>query len=669
MSLPLSAVKGIGPARAARLAEAGLTEISDLWRFLPLRHLDYASCRPIGSLAPGEAATVCGQVRRAEVRRAGRTGLFLLRTIVADATGEIGLVWFQAVRGSGRRAPGSVPPRHTPGEPLMAAGVVRAGYGSGLEMVNPECEPGTTSDLHTGRLVPIYPRLAGFGPRLVRRLVRAALADPRNAPPPVVPARPAAERDGPVDSVWAWRQIHFPESPAALEAARRRLALEELVAHTLALQAAARARQAAAGSRSCRPAGKLCRAFLAGLPYELTGAQKRVVHELDEEMASGPPIARLLQGDVGSGKTLIAAYMAVKAVENGYQAALAAPTQVLAEQHRLRLSTLFAPFGIPTLAVRGDLPAAQREKARRRLSAGEPLVAIGTHALLSEASHFARLGAAVVDEEHRFGVTERCRLLGQGTHLLVMTATPIPRSLALVLYGDLTLSVLDEKPGRGRPGVDTRLIDPARRAEVYAFVRREVERGHRAYIVYPRIDPAAENETPETAAAAAWSAQILAEGPLSGLSVGLLHGRLKEKEKERAMAAFAAGEIQVLVATSVVEVGLDVPEATVMVIEEAERFGLAQLHQLRGRVGRGEAQGYCLLLARPGSPQAQERLQLLRRTTDGFELAEADWARRGPGEVLGRRQTGPDGLRFVDWARDQDLLVQARALAAGAACG
>ncbi|RMF80384.1 MAG: ATP-dependent DNA helicase RecG, partial [Nitrospirae bacterium] len=403
--------------------------------------------------------------------------------------------------------------------------------------------------------------------------------------------------------------------------------------------------------------------LVASLPFRLTGAQERAVAEIEEDLRRGAPMGRLLQGDVGSGKTLVAVLACLRAVDNGEQAAILAPTELLAHQHLATVRRLVEPLGVRVELLTGSLPARHRRAVEADLASGAAGIVVGTHALYSEGVRFHRLGLVVVDEQHRFGVGQRLRMVAKGErpHLLAMTATPIPRTLALTLFGDLDLTLLDELPP-GRQPVTTVVRGESARPRLYEGVRRQVEQGHQVYFVYPTVD----RETDESARSAARMAEELAAGPFAGLRVALVHGRLPPEEREAVMARFAAGEVDVLVATTVVEVGVDVANATVMIVEHAERFGLAQLHQLRGRVGRGSAPGYCVLMVGDGeqAAEARERLAVLERTHDGFALAEEDFARRGPGEIAGTRQWGDTGLRFAHPVRHRDLFLAARRTAA-----
>ncbi len=640
---PVTAVPGIGPARARLLEKLAIYTVEDLLCFAPRRHLDARRVVSVQELVPGLRATVAGRVVEAERRPTRTAGLWLARAVVEDdAGGRLELVAF--ARGKGGRRPAYVPLPASPGDFVLASGVPERGPDGVWRMPRAEVEPLERGGLHTGRLVPEYPLTAGLTQRMMRRMVQAALdafADEAREflPEDVVRAHRLPPRG------LAFRQLHFPGDGTALAEARRRLAFEELFLLRLAVGLQGRAR---AGRRGVPlpPPGPLAGAWLRRLPFEPTGAQRRAMRDIDGDTARDTPMQRLLQGDVGSGKTLVAAYALLRAVEAGGQAALLAPSEILAEQHAGTLSGWFEALGVPVHLLTGSTPAAWRERALRDVRAGRPVIVVGTHALLGPAVRFRRLLMLVVDEQHRFGVRQRNALAAgrPAPHLLVVSATPIPRTLALCLYGDLDVSVLDEAPPGRRP-VDTRWVRPHRREEVYAFVRRRVEAGERAFVVFPAIggdgEEAGRGEAADTEVLAA--AEKLAGGVLQGVRIGVLHGRQAAEDQAAVMRRFRDGDVQVLFSTTIVEVGVDVPQASVMVIEGADRFGLAQLHQLRGRVGRDGRQAYCFLIADPATDAARRRLHAVRGSTDGFALAQADLELRGPGELLGVRQAGlPD---------------------------
>jgi ATP-dependent DNA helicase RecG len=654
---PVTRLSGVGPALAARLERLGVRTVEDLAFLLPVRYEDRTRIVPIGAVRPGQRAVIEGEVLLAEVVRRRKA---MLVVAFGDSTGMLTLRFFhftarqQQALGRGVR--------------LRCFGEVRAGQ-RGLEMVHPEfqrvdAEAGAEDEA----LTPIYPGTEGLAQGRIRQLVRLALAGLGGAPPELLPPGSLAGRGLPSlgDAV---RLLHRPPpdtDPAALEAAehpaRRRLALEELLAHQLAMRALRhRARRKSAWPLT---GDTLVERFIAALPFALTGAQRRVIAEVRGDLAQAVPMMRLVQGDVGSGKTVVAAAAALQAVASGAQAAVMAPTELLGEQHHANFRSWLEPLGVGVCWLSGSQPAAERREALRRLASGEASVAVGTHALFQEGVTFDRLALAIIDEQHRFGVHQRLALTDKGTgegrrpHQLVMTATPIPRTLAMATYADLDTSIIDElPPGRGQ--VRTVAMPETRRAEVIARIRDACAAGRQAYWVCPLVEESDQLQ----AQAAEETATLLAE-TLPELSIGLIHGRLRAADKERIMRAFKSGEIHLLVATTVIEVGVDVPRASLMIIENAERMGLAQLHQLRGRVGRGEDDATCLLLYRPPlSETATTRLAAMRDSNDGFEIARTDLQLRGPGEVLGIRQTGLLGLKVADLVRDQRLMPLVRELA------
>jgi ATP-dependent DNA helicase RecG len=656
---PVTRLSGVGPALATRLERLGVRTVEDLAFLLPSRYEDRTRIVPIGAVQPGQRAVVEGEILLTEVVRRRRP---MLVVAFGDSTGILTLRFFhftarqQQSLGRGAR--------------LRCFGEVRAGQ-RGPEMVHPEYQ---RVDVDSGpreeALTPIYPGTEGLVQGRIRQLVRLALTALGNGPPDLLPAGALAGRGLPSLGD-ALRLLHRPppdtnvaELEAAEHPARRRLALEELLAHQLAMRALRhRARRKAAWPLA---GDSLVERFIAGLPFALTGAQQRVVAEVRADLAQAVPMMRLVQGDVGSGKTVVAAVAALQAVASGAQAAIMAPTELLAEQHHANFRSWLEPLGIGICWLSGSQSAAERREALRRLAAAEAAVAVGTHALFQEGVTFARLALAIIDEQHRFGVHQRLALTDKGTgnsrrpHQLVMTATPIPRTLAMATYADLDTSIIDELPP-GRGSVRTVAMPESRRAEVIARIRAACAAGRQAYWVCPLIEESDQLQ----AQAAEDTATLLAE-TLPELSIGLIHGRLRPGDKERIMRAFKDGDVHLLVATTVIEVGVDVPRASLMIIENAERMGLAQLHQLRGRVGRGADDATCLLLYRPPlSPLATTRLAAMRDSNDGFEIARTDLQLRGPGEVLGVRQTGLLGLKVADLVRDQQLMPLVRELADG----
>jgi len=532
--------------------------------------------------------------------------------------------------------------------------------GWGLQIETPEWEDIGDEDeldglLHANRVVPIYPLTEGLGQKRMRQIMYNAIQH-AHLLPEVLP-RTLRERLQLMPIHEAIQQVHFPDSIERIEPARQRLVFEEFFLMQLGIGIQRQQLMQERGIAMHIDAERLMQRLRQLAPFELTNAQKRVIQEIWADMARPHPMNRLLQGDVGSGKTIVAAAAIMAAVDNQYQAAIMAPTEILAEQHYLVLHRLFQPLGISVELLVGRLTPRQRRQARERIATGRGMVAVGTHALIQEGVEFARLGLAIIDEQHRFGVLQRAALRDKGVmpHVLVMTATPIPRTLTLTLYGELDVSILDEMPP-GRKPVKTHWKLPEERLKVYAGVRKLVEQGRQAYIICPLIDESDKLQV----RAAEQMAEHLRKDVFPDLRVGLLHGRMRPAEKEEVMEAFRAGELDILVSTTVIEVGVDVPNAAVMVVEDADRFGLAQLHQLRGRVGRSEHQSYCVLIANPKSEDAQRRLEIMTRTNNGFLIAEEDLRIRGPGEIYGTRQSGMPSFRVADLVKDMRLLEIAR---------
>ena len=632
-----------------KFARLGLRTEADLLLHLPLRYEDETRIVAIADVAPGETSQVAGEVRSNEIVTRPRR---MLQVELDDGSGRIGLRFLNFY--------GSQVAQLAVGRRLRAMGEVRGGL-FGLEMVHPRYRMLGGADRLPVTLTPVYPTVAGIGQSDLRRTILEVLARTDWADT----LRPGcAERLGLPALMPSLRLLHQPPPDAPLSAiedrthpACRRLAFEELLAQQLSLK---RARAARAGQRAVPlPDQARTRRLLAALPFALTGAQTRAWHEISRDLAGSEPMNRLLQGDVGSGKTVVAALAAMQAIGSGRQAALMAPTEILAEQHFRKLGPWLEPLGVRVAWLSGSLTASAKKKVRALAAAGEVDLLVGTHALVEESVELPTLGLAIVDEQHRFGVAQRLALRATRgdalPHQLMMSATPIPRTLAMSYYADLDVSVIDELPP-GRTPVVTKLVTQSRHAEVVERVRAAVAQGRQVYWVCPLIE---ESETLDLQTAIDAFESLSAE--LADLRVGLIHGRLPVAEKAATMDAFVRGEIDLLVATTVIEVGVDVPNASLMVIEHAERFGLSQLHQLRGRVGRGSAQSVCVLLYRPPlSANARERLKTMYETTDGFEVARRDLLLRGPGEFLGARQSGLALLRFADLERDADLVDAAR---------
>ncbi len=681
---PLTELVGIGSRRAETLAKRGLRTLADLLFLLPARYDDRRSLVSVGGLEVGLRATFVARVLLADfapTRARGRVQR-TFQAVVGDETGSVLLKWFHG--GEQMRE------RVRKGVTLLVTGDVRR-YRFNKEILHPEIEiledVGREEGAHGDaggslppapedglrRIVPVYAMVEGVPPRTLRRLVEAAVSACADVVEGLLPEALVRERGLP-DVATALRGVHAPAADADLEPylrrrspAHERLVLEELYLLQLGLEARRAGRKREAGHGLSSGADRV-REAARGLPFRLTAAQERVVGEIETDLALPHPMHRLLQGDVGSGKTAVAFLAAVRVAANAMQTALMAPTELLAEQHERSLRRLAESGGSATaLRIAGltaSLPRSQASAVRDALAAGEIDLVVGTHALLSAEIGFARLALGIVDEQHRFGVLQRQALLardgeGRAPHLLVMTATPIPRTLALTLYGDLDVSVIDELPP-GRRAVTTDVLRTGEGRRILDLLRRTLERGEQAYVVYPLVE---ESEKSDLRAATESAEKIAAALP--GARVDLVHGRLGAEERAVAMSRFERGETHVLVSTSVIEVGVDVANATLMIVEHAERFGLAQLHQLRGRVGRGERPGTCLLMARGSTDESEARLRALMETTDGFAIADADLRIRGPGEFLGTRQSGrlPD-LRLADLLRDADLLALARRAAA-----
>lgn len=651
----------------ARLAKLGLRRPVDLVLHLPMRYEDETALETIGEAirraGMGLAAQVEGEVISNEVTFRPRRQLVVK---IADDTGELTLRFLNFY--------GSQTKQMAEGVRLRVRGEVRGGF-FGAEMVHPQVRPVVPGEALPDRLTPVYPATAGISQAYLRKAIGGAMSRtpmPETLPQAVLQGPLAQLKLAPLAD--CLRLLHNPppqESEAALadrsHPAWQRIKFDELLAQQISLRRSQAARREKNAPSMPRRADGLLTRFLAALPFRLTGAQQRVVEEIAADMTRPHPMHRLLQGDVGSGKTIVAALAACQAIDAGYQAALMAPTEILAEQHFRKLSAWLEPLGVPVVWLAGSLKAKEKREAAARVESGEAQLVIGTHALIQDTVRFARLGLSVVDEQHRFGVAQRLALRGKAgeaetkaapdkvPHQLMMSATPIPRTLAMTYYADLDVSVIDELPP-GRTPIVTRLVNDARRDEVIERVHHAAAEGRQAYWVCPLIE---ESEALQLQTAVETYETLVAALP--DLRVGLVHGRLPPAEKAAVMGDFSANRLQVLVATTVIEVGVDVPNASLMVIEHAERFGLAQLHQLRGRVGRGSAESVCLLMYQaPLSPTARERLATMRETTDGFEIARRDLQIRGPGEFLGARQSGEAMLRFADLNTDAWLVDYAQ---------
>jgi ATP-dependent DNA helicase RecG len=700
LTTPVQYVKGIGPKLAEILATKGITTVGDLLHYLPFRYEDRLNPRGIAELRAGEMATVIGEVRNSGLFRTRRMPIFQLT--VGQGRSKLKCLFFNATY---------LQDKFKPGQLLALYGKVEQDSRSGeLQIIQPQFEmlgdaPGDAADdkaaasLEVGRIVPIY-ESAGQGrvtARWFRRVIRTALDD---LTPELAETIPAAVRErlalvSPREALW---KVHWPEPGESFEdlqssrtPAHIRLIFEELFFIELGLEMKRRQQKAQTGI-AFRLDDRVRHAIKKILPFHPTVAQKRVLKEIADDMQQPHPMRRLLQGDVGSGKTIIGFQAAIIAIENGYQVALMAPTEILAQQHYFSARKILENAGYRIVLLTGSLESDRKREVRRHIAQGNAQLVIGTHALLEEKVEFAKPGLVIVDEQHRFGVLQRLKLMkksGEGSEgrgkgvaltesdaeagdknlaepdVLVMTATPIPRTLALTLYGDLDLSVLDELPP-GRTPIVTRRITDDRSPEVWDFVHKQVAKGHQVYVVYPVI---AENEETEVKAAVKMYRELSGK-IFPDLKVGLLHGRLDSELKDQVMRMFQKGELQILVATTVIEVGVDVPNATVMVIEHAERFGLAQLHQLRGRIGRGAAKSFCILMTGGKvTEEGERRLEAMVKTNDGFQIAELDLELRGPGEFFGTKQAGMPDFRVANLIRDRQLLELAKREAATVMAG
>lgn len=652
-------VKGVGPKVAYKLNKLGIYTANDLMCYFPKKHVDYSTRTLIRDLKEGENTTVFGYIKSVSAFNT-KNNLSVVKVNIADESGSFELSFFNAKgnRFTLERTKAQFP--HNAG--IMLSGTVkRNNYSKKLTMDKPsysimtgEFLEGSSTNLNMGRIVPIYTVCEDLSIKTLRKAIYNAVQLYKDSIINIVPEE-IRERLGLMDKKKAVEQIHFPESPNNLEHARFSLIFEELFLMQLKILRIREENSTKSALALQIKQDGLVQKFIESLPFELTSGQKKAVNEIVNDLNSEKPMARLLQGDVGSGKTVVACIMLLVAIENGYQGALMAPTEILAQQHYNNLIQWLTPLGLSVGLFLGSQGKKIREKFRNDLISGQTHIAVGTHALIQDGVDFNNLGAIVVDEQHRFGVKQRnvLRKKSMNPQMLTMTATPIPRTLAMTVHGDLDLTIIDELP-KGRLPIKTSLTSSHR--GVYDLIDSEIQKGRQAYVVYPLID---ESET-LSAKAATIEAEKLQEEIFPQYKIGLLHGKLKNDEKEQIMADFKNKKYDILVSTTVVEVGVDVPNATVMVIENAERFGLSQLHQLRGRVGRNELQSYCVLVSGSRSQETRERLAIMTETNDGFVIAEKDLQLRGPGEFLGTRQSGLPDLIISDIVRDAKILELAR---------
>jgi ATP-dependent DNA helicase RecG len=662
LSTEVRMIKGVGPQRAELLAKRGIHTLEDLLGYLPFRYEDRIHFSNIKDIQPNHTYTIRARVMSGQAIRGmyGRNAIYHL--LVQDETGSLPCKFFHGGYLEGRLKPGQLLILHGKAE-------VDKQRPARIEMVNPQIElcSEEMDSTEVGRIVPIYEAIGTFGSRAIRRATYAAVQGVDASMPDVLPAE-LRSKFGYPSRAEALIQTHFPAAGESLDAlnmfrspAQQRLIFEEFYLYQLSLALDRKATRKENAIAFRLREDNVREALKRILPFKPTAAQKRVLWEIAADLERPTPMNRLLQGDVGSGKTIIALQAAVIAIENGAQAALMAPTEILAVQHYLSARRILSRAGYRVELLISGLKHSEKTEALERIRSGEAQLVIGTHALIEDNVHFARLGFVAIDEQHRFGVLQRKRLMdkaaahGHAPHVLVLTATPIPRTLSLTLYGDLDVSVLDELPP-GRTPIVTRMTTEQQLAGVWEFLRREVAAGHQGYIVYPVIE-----ESKLELKAAMEEYQRLSKEVFPKLKLGLLHGRLSSEEKEEVMQKFRKNEAQILVATTVVEVGVDVPNATVMVIEHSERFGLSQLHQLRGRIGRGAEKSHCILVA-PGrmTEEAKARLETMVRTSNGFEIAETDLLLRGPGEFFGTKQSGELGFHIANPIRDKELLELAR---------
>ena len=658
---PLVRLNGIGPKQGEKLARLGLVVVRDLLYYYPRDHIDYARQVRIRELTAGETVTLVATVKRCHCFTSPRNKkLTILEVVLKDSSGQLKLSRFFAGNRYTNRGWQAQQKRLYPaGAVVAASGLVKKSK-YGLTLDNPEIETidhaGSSIDsLTVGRVVPVYPLTDGVGAALIRRAVVAALPAAKQLQEPL--PQNLQEDEGLVQLSDAIANIHFPKDTTSLDNARHRLIFDEFFYLQLGLLKRRQQRRQEQASAILAPTGQLIDRFYQLLPFALTGAQQRTINDILTDLQQPSPMNRLIQGDVGSGKTVVAVVALLAAIQAGYQTALMAPTEVLAEQHYRKLVAWFNLLHLPVELLTGSTRTSKRREIHAQLDTGQLRLLVGTHALIQESVNFQRLGLVVIDEQHRFGVQQRAQLQQKGDcpHVLTMTATPIPRTLALTLHGDLDVSQIDELPP-GRQAIQTTAMKGRDRIHAYDLIRREIVQGRQAYVVFPLVE---ESEKLDVRSAVE-EHQRLQEVIFPEFQVGLLHGRMSAAEKDAAISEFRDRKTQILVSTTVVEVGVDVPNATVMLIENAERFGLSQLHQLRGRVGRGADKSYCLLMSSAKTETARQRLKVLEQSQDGFFIAEMDMKLRGPGAVLGTRQSGLPDFALANLVDDQDVLTTAR---------
>ncbi len=651
LKTPMRYFKGVGPKKAELFSKLGIETAEEMLYYLPVRYEDRSNPTPIKDLKLGEQQTIEGEIISAGSRIA-RSGMRIFQAALTDRTGFIHATWFNQPY---------LKDYFKKGQRVVLYG--RVEMHDKLQILQPEYEildKDEKDSIHMGRIVPIYSTTAGLGQRYLRALADAAVTKCCKFLKERLPTYLLA-REKLVDIKFAIRNIHFPANFTNLEKAYNRIVFEEFLMLQLALALKKRGLKAGENGLGHKLSGELIESFKKSLPFELTEGQKKAIADISRDLSSTKPMSRLLEGDVGSGKTVVAAYALVLTVQSGFQGVIMAPTEVLARQHYIGLSELLMPLGINISLLVGGIDVEAKKRLAAEIGEGKIDIVVGTHAVIQESVRFKKLGLAVIDEQHKFGVTQRAALKQKGynPHILVMTATPIPRTLALTVYGDLDISIIRELP-KGRKPIATYWVEESKRSEAYNFVKEEIGGGRQAYVVCPMIEG--------TGAQVSGAEEIfkkLKNEIFSSYEVGLLHGRMNSKDKENVMKDFKKGKIKVLVSTIVIEVGIDVANATVMLIENAERFGLAQLHQLRGRVGRGTHESYCILLSDPKTEEASERLRAIEGTLDGFQIAEADLSIRGPGEFFGTHQHGLPEIKFGNILKDFAIMERARKEAFG----